>query len=67
MELTLLAGLAKVIPSRSMPRITASRDLMVLLYTTGLYCLHSSLVNPSLWMILERGRERREPGEWGGE
>ena len=44
-----------------MPLMIASRERMVLLYTTGLYCLHSSLEKPSLWMIL------REKGEIEGE
>ena len=32
----------------------ATRDCIVLLYTTGLYCLKSSGVNPLSWMILEK-------------
>lgn len=50
--LTLLAGLAKLMLSTSMPLIIAASDCIVLLYTTGRYCLHSSLVNPLSWMIL---------------
>lgn len=36
-----------------MARIIAARDCMVLLYTTGLYCLLSSDVNPPSCMILQ--------------
>lgn len=48
-----------------MPLMTASRDLMVLLYTTGLYCLHSSLEKPLLWIILGRGGGEEGRGEAG--
>ena len=33
--------------------IIAAIDCIVLLYTTGLYCLLSSLVNPPSWIILQ--------------
>ena len=50
-----------------MPLIIAASDCMVLLYTTGRYCLHSSLVKPLSWMILrERERERKEGGRREG-
>lgn len=45
-KLTRLAGLAKLIPRASIPLIMAASDCIVLLYTTGRYCLHSSRVNP---------------------
>ena len=44
--LTLLVGLAKLIPRMSMPLIMAANDWIALLYTTGRYCLHSSLLKP---------------------
>lgn len=40
-----------------MARRMATSDWMVLLYTTGLYCLKSSDVNPLSWIIL--GRDER--------
>lgn len=36
-------------------RKIATSDWIVLLYTTGLYCLKSSDVKPLSWMILKQG------------
>lgn len=46
-----------------MPRLgialrIATRDCIVLLYTTGLYCLKSSGVKPLSWIILKAETDR---------
>ena len=52
--LTSLSASPKVMFSVPMALIIATKDCIVLLYTTGLYCLLSSLVKPPSWIILER-------------
>ena len=51
--LTSLSSCEKAIPKFGIARKMATRDCMVLLYTTGRYCLKSSEVNPLSWIILE--------------
>ena len=38
----------------------ATKDCIVLLYTTGLYCLLSSEVNPPSWIILKKKKKREK-------
>lgn len=55
-ELKILASLSLFpywIPRLGIARKMATSDWIVLLYTTGLYCLKSSGVNPLSWIILE--------------
>lgn len=50
--LTSLSGSPKSMCKVAIARIMATNDWIVLLYTTGLYCLLSSFVNPPSWIIL---------------
>ena len=56
--LTSRSGSPKAIFSVPMALIIATNDCIVLLYTTGLYCLLSSFVNPPSWIILMIKKKR---------
>lgn len=52
--LTSLSLFPQEMPRFGIARSMATSDCIVLLQTTGLYCLKSSLVNPLSWIILQQ-------------
>lgn len=49
----------KLMPRLGIALRIATRDCIVLLYTTGLYCLKSSGVKPLSWIILKAESDSR--------
>jgi len=59
MHVTSRSLLEKLMPRLGIALRIATKDCIVLLYTTGLYCLKSSGVKPLSWIILKAESDSR--------